>query len=91
MDFTVEQNRIFRVDDQGKLLAEVLFPNSEEGLVTITRTFVDDSLRGQNVASKLMEALVPELQSQNKKAKAVCSYAKQWFAQHPEHNNLIQP
>ena len=84
MDFIVEQNRIYKVDDEGKLLAEVLFPNDEDGWVTVTRTYVDNSLRGQNIAGKLMEALVTELQSQGKKAKATCPYAIKWFAQHPE-------
>ena len=46
MDFQHEKGRIFALDADGKLLAEVTFP-AENGVATITHTFVDDSLRGQ--------------------------------------------
>ena len=89
MEFTVERNRIYMQDEQGKLLAEILFPDEGKGsAVVITSTFVDRSLRGQGVADQLMQAVIKELQSQNKMAKAVCSYAVEWFELHPEHNGL---
>jgi len=90
MDFIVEKNRIYKLDENGKLLAEVLFPESEDGTVTITRTFVDDSLRGQGVAGKLILALTEELKSQGKPAEPACSYAVKWFGDHPEYNHLIK-
>ena len=53
MEFRQEPGRIWAEDQDGKLLAEILFP-SREGKASITRTFVDDSLRGQGIAGKLM-------------------------------------
>ena len=44
MEFRQEPGRIWAEDQDGKLLAEILFP-SREGKASITRTFVDDSLR----------------------------------------------
>lgn len=49
MEFQHERERIFALDEQGKLVAEVTFPVSE-GVADIDHTFVDQSLRGQGVA-----------------------------------------
>jgi predicted GNAT family acetyltransferase len=89
VDFTLECNRIYKQNETGKLLAEVLFPNSGDDTVTITHTFVDPSLRGQGIASQLLLALVGEIQAQDKKAKAVCPYAVKWFEEHPEYGHVI--
>ena len=90
MDFTVEQNRIYMQDEQGKLLAEVLFPDDESGTTVITSTFVDGSLKGQSIADKLLRSVVAELQAQNKQTKVQCSYAIKWFEAHPEYSNLLK-
>ena len=89
MEFTTEQNRIYKQDEHGKLLAELLFPDRDGGIVAFTHTFVDESLRGQGIADQLMHAAVAELQAQGKRAKAFCSYAIWWFEQHPEYNGLL--
>ncbi|MDR2938783.1 MAG: N-acetyltransferase [Clostridiales bacterium] len=89
MNFTIESNRIYKQDGQGKLLAEVLFPENAGGMVTVTHTFVDESLRGQGIADELMKALVSEVILNNKKISPVCSYAVKWFSKHPEHSDLL--
>lgn len=84
MDFICQPNRIYATDASEKLLAEVTFPARGGKVVEITHTFVDESLRGQGVAGKLMEALVQKLREESKTAVPVCSYAVQWFSSHPE-------
>lgn len=88
MEFIKEQGRIYAQDADGKLLAEILFP-SHQGNASITRTFVDDSLRGQGVAGRLMAAAVAELRQEQMRVRPICSYAKQWFEQHPEQGDLL--
>ena len=90
MDFKQEEGRIWLDGPQGQMIAEVTFPRNEDGTVTINHTFVDDSLRGQGIAGKLMEALAEHLRSQDKKAVLTCSYAVKWFEKHPEYNDLIK-
>ena len=53
MEFLEEKGRIYAVDANGKLLAEVTFPDDGNTAV-IDHTFVDESLRGQGTASKLL-------------------------------------
>ncbi len=89
MDFIIEDERIYKEDSDGKLLAEVLFPDNEDGTVTITHTFVDASLRGQGIADKLLKTVVSELSRNNKKAIPLCPYADKWFEKHPKHSNLL--
>ena len=89
MEFKIETGRIWLSDVQGRTLAEVLFPAAGEGTVNITHTFVDDSLRGQGVAGKLMEAVVTELRRQQKKAMLSCSYAVDCFPKHPEFSDVL--
>ena len=90
MEFTQEQNRIFLLDDTGKLIAEVTFPDKTAGTVEINHTFVDDSLRGQGVAGKLLETAAQVIRDQNKKVIATCSYAVKWFEKHPEYQYLLE-
>ena len=68
--------------------AEILFP-SLNGVAAITRTFVDESLRGQGVAGQLMEAAVDQIRSEGLKARPICSYAAKWFEKHPEQGDLL--
>ena len=89
MDFTVFDNRI-EASDNGKVLAEIDFPACGDGCVDICHTFVDDSLRGQGVAGKLMRACADELRRTGRKAVATCSYAAGWFEKHPEEADLLK-
>ena len=61
------------LDGGGRAIAEITFPDIDEDTVDINHTFVDESLRGQGMAGKLMEAAVNQIQSQGKKAVPTCS------------------
>lgn len=89
MEFIKESNRIFAQDETGTLIAEVTFPNKSATTVDINHTFVDDSLRGQGVAGKLLLAAVESIHAQNKKAVATCPYAVKWFEKNPEYSDLL--
>lgn len=89
MNFQHEDNRIFLLNEDGKEIAEVTFPSIKDDVVNINHTFVDPSLRGQGVASKLMMELVKKLRAQNKKALISCPYAVQWFDRHEEYKDVI--
>ena len=79
MEFKKEENRIYLEDENGKVLAEIEFEKLEDNSYNIYHTFVDESLRGQGIASKLVEVAVNEIESRGAKVKASCSYAKAWI------------
>lgn len=88
MEFQHEPERIYASDSAGQCIAEVTFPISN-GVATIDHTFVAPSLRGQGVAGQLLAAAVERLRSMDLKARPTCSYAVKWFADHPEHADLL--
>lgn len=89
MDFKKKAGRIWLENQNGEEIAFVAFPDKTAHTVEITSTVVDDSLRGQGVAAKLLEALTQELRSKGQKAVPTCSYAQKWFSQHPEQADLL--
>ena len=50
MKYTIQTNRIYSEDENGKLLAEITFPEIDNGVFCINHTFVDNALRGKGIA-----------------------------------------
>ena len=88
MEFQHEKERIFALDESGKLIAEVTCPTRDGG-ATIDHTFVDDSLRGQGVAGQLLRAATEQLRADGVQIRPTCSYAVRWFGEHPENGDLL--
>ena len=82
MKFTHEPNRIYGTDENGTVLAEITFPETEPGVYTIDHTIVDGSLRGQGIAGKLVQAAVDDIKSKGGEVRATCSYAVGWLEKH---------
>lgn len=77
MEFKYEPNRIY-LEEGNKVIAEITFPlNGDEA--TIDHTFVDESLRGQGIASKLVELAVKKIRENGWKLNATCPYAVNWI------------
>lgn len=82
MEFFEEKERICVRDESGTVVAEVVFPEEGEDAVCITRTYVEEGLRGQGIAAKLMEAAANSARRRGKKI--IRSYAAAWLAKHPQ-------
>ena len=67
MEFTKEKAKIAYYSEDGEILAEVTFPAVNKNTVNINHTFVDESLRGQGIAGKLMQAAAEYLDESGKK------------------------
>ena len=90
MDFEKSGNRIFKEDESGKTLAEITYVESGEEIVLADHTYVDPALRGEGVAEQLVDALVEEMEKQNKKIKPTCPYVVVLFKRKPEKYGHIQ-
>ena len=84
LNYTIEDSRIYALDDNGTLMAEVTFP-AHDGIAVIDHTYVDNSLRGQGIASKLVQMAVDKIIADGKKLAATCVYAIAWLERHPEY------
>lgn len=89
MDYITEKDRIYSKDENGKIIAEIKIPEESDGIITIESTFVDDSLRGQGVAGRLVKMALNEAKTNGKKIHLICPYAKKWFENHPEESEIL--
>lgn len=90
MIFEHHPNHIFLKDKKNQLIAEVTFPTISNDIVDINHTYVDESFRGQGLASQIMFAAYNEIKSQNKKAIASCTFAETWFQKHPDCKDILK-
>lgn len=51
----------------------------------IDHTFVDNSLRGQDIAGKLVKLAVDKILADGNKIGATCTYAIAWLQRYPEY------
>ncbi|MDR2296341.1 MAG: N-acetyltransferase [Clostridiales Family XIII bacterium] len=89
MEYIHEEDRIYVRNDKGETIAQIDFPAAGADEVAITRTFVDDSLRGRGVAAELVERVCKDMKERRKAIRPVCSYAVRWFAEHPEKRDVL--
>ena len=85
MKLTREATRVYALNEDGTLVAEITFPMTAPGVYTIDHTFVDPSLRGQGAADALVRAALEQIRENGGQAEATCSYALRWLEKHPEH------
>ena len=90
MEYTYLDHEIYIMKDDHNYLLHVTFPLYEIGVVNINHTFVDPSLRGQGVASKMMHETMKFLQSTDLKVVATCPYAVVWLKKHKEYQAMIR-
>ena len=82
MEFIKDENRIYDKNNDGMLVAEITFQTKENNIYNIDYTFVDESLRGQGIAGKLVEEAVKTIKEKGGKVEATCSYANKWLQEH---------
>lgn len=73
--FTQEKNR-FYMGDPHQPTAEITFEDIDSGTMSVDHTYVDDSLRGQGIAEKLLDAVADLARREHKKLSATCPYAR---------------
>lgn len=79
MEFQYGENKIFLEDENNNIIAEIEYEKLDDNVYNIYHTFVDQSLRGQGIASKLVKLAVEEIIKKGGKVQATCSYAKVWL------------
>ena len=89
MEFQYEPDRIYAECENGKLVAEVTFPEAEPGVKNLNHTFVDDSLRGQGIAGKLVKAVADKAREDGFQVRPTCSYAVKWFKKNRDYADIL--
>lgn len=90
MEFIKGENRFYKENENGKLIAEITYKPIDEETIDADRTFVDESLRGKGVAEQLVDRLVEEMKVEGKKIHPSCSYIVSLFERKEEKYGKIQ-
>lgn len=92
MDFQKDLGDFYLRDENGKRVAEIKYSESldDDQVWNADSTFVDQSLRGQGVAEKLVDRLVEEAERTNNKIQPKCSYVVKLFERKPDKYGHIQ-
>lgn len=79
----------FFLEREGKRIAEMTFTRVNPALVIIDHTEVDESLKGQGVGRKLLDAAVAWAREHQTKFIPVCPYAKSQFDKDPSIRDVL--
>ena len=78
MNILQEKGR-FYIDNDGKTVAEITYTTPNNEMFIIDHTFVDESLRGQNIGEQLVASVVALARQQERKIIPLCPFAKREF------------
>ena len=73
------QKLLYATNIDNETIAEVTFYEIENGVYNIDHTFVDDSLRGQGIGSKLVQEAVNAIKEKGAQIQATCPFASKWI------------
>ncbi|MGY3748717.1 GNAT family N-acetyltransferase [Vagococcus acidifermentans] len=90
MNFKSDDRSFYKEDASGERIAEVTYSPAGETMLIIDHTFVDDSLRGQNIAHQLVYEVIKKARKEGKKIIPLCPFAKLEFEKHPEYHDVLQ-
>jgi uncharacterized protein len=80
---------IFYLIHQCERMAFLSYLENPEGVLLLNHTYVSPELRGQNIASKLVESAVSYARKNHLKMVPVCPYVVKWFEKHPGEGDLL--
>lgn len=88
-NFKYSKEKSWLEDDNGNQIAILEHPEIHPDLVNLVHTEVDPAMNGQGLAGKLTQAVAEKLRDEKIKAELTCSYSINWFAKHPEYNDVL--
>ena len=79
VEYISEKEKVICVDENGKEIGVVTFPETEKGIFTINHTFVDSSMQGKGIAAELVKRAIESINLSGGKIRATCSYAQKYI------------
>ncbi len=87
MKILFEPGRFYILDDQGKLIGEITYQQTDKVLLA-NHTFVDPAYRGQNIAGQLLDRLVDYAREEGYLIKPLCSYVVHKFEKEARYDDI---
>jgi len=79
----------FYIEENGEVIAEMMFQKDSEERINIDHTEVDESLQGKGVAHQLLDTAIAYAREENLKVRATCSYAKSALRKNSDYNDIL--
>ena len=80
---------MFFIEDEGEIIAEIVYGHGGDNTIIIEHTEVDDQLRGQNIGYELVHRTVEYARSHGLKVSPVCPFAKAVFDKKPDFQDVL--
>lgn len=77
----------YELFQEGKSVARIEW-HVEDGVMQMTGTYTDESLRGQGVAGKLLDQAAEYARAHEYKMKAICPYVVKKFEGHTAYDDV---
>lgn len=87
--FKFKEDEMYLLDEENNKIAFVKFPIYKDQTRNINKVFVDESLRGQGMASKAMHEVYNHFKLNNIKTIATCPYAVSWFEKNVDKQDIL--
>ena len=78
----------FFIDEEGEWIAELTYV-TDNGVMTIDHTEIDEKLRGEGIGEDMVRAAVEYAHENGLKINAVCPYAKKVIERTPELQDVL--
>ncbi|ASV67844.1 GNAT family N-acetyltransferase [Cytobacillus sp. FSL W7-1323] len=88
MEIKKASNRHYGIDDSGKEQGEVTFSERNDHTIVIDHTYVEEEARGTGLAEQLVDSVVQEVKSQNKKIVPACPFVAALFKKKAEYREV---
>lgn len=89
MKVKYQDNEIQLLNDDNMKVAYAMIPFQDENTINVKKVFVDPSLRGGGVASKVMDEVYSFAKKEGVKVIATCPYAVAWFARKKDKRDIL--
>jgi uncharacterized protein len=85
----VGQKGMFFVEQEGNILAEMVYSMPSENKMIIEHTEVSDELKGQHVGNRLVQTAVEYARAHGVKIVPLCTFASAVFKRNPEYADVL--
>ncbi|MDB5205163.1 MAG: N-acetyltransferase [Flavisolibacter sp.] len=79
----------FFIEDDGEIMAEIVYAGGGDGTIIIEHTEVDESLKGQNIGYELVHKTVEFARAKGLKIVPLCTFAKAVFDKKPDFGDVL--
>ncbi|WP_319370861.1 GNAT family N-acetyltransferase [uncultured Ilyobacter sp.] len=87
--FHNENEKIFYIEKDGLVIAELTYVYGGEGKIAINHTYVEPEYRGSGLAKELALECVKYVRDKKYKIIPVCSFAVTFFKRHKEYEDIL--